>query len=127
VTLKRRRKIRKSREIVLGVAMLSLVATVTAGCEDRRCVDSTGRVVSEEQCHNEEARPYYGGGSHMFFWYYGGTGGYAPGSIAGGGTFSTPRSSSWGGRFSESARSFGGSVSRGGFGGGAFAHGGGGG
>ena len=57
--------------------MLSLVAMVTTGCEERRCVDSTGRVVSEQQCRDEENRQYYGGGgSHMFFWYYGGTGGY---------------------------------------------------
>ena len=49
MTRKRRRKIRKSHEIVLGVAMLSLVATMT-GCDDsaqsRRCVDSTGKVVT---------------------------------------------------------------------------------
>ena len=81
---KKRRKLRKSQEIVLGVAMLSLVATVT-GCDDsaqrRRCVDSTGKVVSEEQCRNEETRRYYGGGPPLFFWYFGGMGGYSPGSI----------------------------------------------
>ena len=83
---KRRRKIRKSHEIVLGVAMLSLVATVT-GCDDsaqqRRCVDSTGKVVTEEYCRDEETRRYYGGGGPpVFFWYFGGGGGYVPGSMA---------------------------------------------
>ena len=138
---KKRRKIRKSQEIVLGVAMLSLVATVTS-CDDsaqrRRCVDSTGKVVSEEQCRDAETRRYYGGGPPLFFWYFGGLGGYTPGSVASGGTYVSPRGYSGGGRFSASPGpgssggnvsggpgSFGGSVSRGGFGGSAGAHGGG--
>ena len=109
---KRGRKIRKSHEIVLGVAMLSLVATMT-GCDDsaqqRRCVDNTGRVVSEEYCRDDEARRYYGGGGPpVFFWYFGGGGGYIPGSMAGGGSYTPPRGYSsapygWGGgRFSTS-------------------------
>jgi len=140
---KKRRKIRKSQEIVLGVAMLSLVATVT-GCDDpsqrRRCVDSTGKVVAEDQCREAETRYYYGGGPPMFFWYFGGWGGYGPGSFVSGGTYVSPRGYSGGGRFSGSpgvgssggnvssgSGSVGGSVSRGGFGGSASAHGGGGG
>ncbi len=139
---KKRRKIRKSQEIVLGVAMLSLVATVT-GCDDpaqrRRCVDSTGKVVAEEQCRDAESRHYYGGGPPLFFWYFGGLGGYGPGSYASGGTYVPPRGYTSGGRFSASPGSgssgggvsggwgsSGGSVGRGGFGGSAGAHGGGG-
>jgi len=135
VPRKRGRKIRKSHEIVLGVAMLSLVAAL-AGCDDsaqpRRCVDSNGQVVSEDQCRNEETRRYYYGGPPIFFWYYGGGGGYAPGNLARGG-YSTAPYGYGGGRFSGSAGeghsgagTFGGSVSRGGFGASAAAHGGGG-
>jgi hypothetical protein len=139
---KRKTKIRKSHEIVLGVAMFSVVASVT-GCDDstqpRRCVDGNGKVVSEEQCQNDETRRYYGGGPPVFFWYYGGGGGYATGSFANGGSFTPPRGystaphGSGGGRFSTSPRgapsgsgALGGSVGRGGFGGSAAAHGGGG-
>ncbi len=140
MTRKRRRKIRKSHEIVLGVALLSLVATMT-GCDDsahrRRCVDKTGKVVTEEKCVEDEARRHYGGvGPGIFFWYYGG-GGYGPGSVVSGGSYTAPRGygSSGGGRFSTSpgagasggsGSSVGGSVSRGGFGGSSGAHGGGG-
>ena len=138
---KRGRKIRKSHEIVLGVAMLSLVATVT-GCDDsaqpRRCVDGNGNVVSEDQCRDDAARRYYYGGPPVFFWYFGGGGGYAPGSFARGG-YSTVPYGYGGGRFSASpgggasgasplggSGALGGTVGRGGFGGSSGAHGGGG-
>ena len=103
MTGKRRKKLTSSRyEIVLGVAMLSLVANMT-GCDEssqrRQCVDRTGRIVAEEQCRDEETRHYYGGGVDTFFWYYGGSGAGTPGSVASGGSYNAPRGYYGGGRF----------------------------
>ncbi len=133
---KRGRKIRKSHEIVLGVAMLSLVATLT-GCDDsaqpRRCVDGNGNVVSEDQCRDDAARRYYYGGPPVFFWYFGGGGGYAPGKFCQGRLFYSAlrlrRGPVFGfsrGGASGGSGAFGGTVGRGGFGGSSGAHGGGG-
>lgn len=71
--------------------------------EERRCVDADGNVVEDEKCKEADQKQTGTGGHRGFYWYYGGAGGRTIGSRASGGSFS--------------------SVSRGGFGSSAAAHG----
>lgn len=119
--------------------MLGLVSMVTAcdeSAQGRRCVDSAGMVVAEEQCRHAEFRRFFGEPS-TFSWYYGGVGGNTYGTVVSGGSYSPPGGYSSGGHSSgggfstarasgAGSESHGSSVGRGGFGGSASAHGGGG-
>lgn len=119
----------RSHEIVIGVAMTALiVAGCGAGNPDRtgRCVDRNNVVVADAYCRDDDSKDRgwtgggYGGGFH---YYYGGSG-YARGETARGGTLTPARGFS--GRvsgFLHGTASKIGSVTRGGFGGSAAAHG----
>jgi hypothetical protein len=95
---------KKSALVTFGVIMSALILCSCG--EERRCVDANGVVVDDEKCKEADKRRTGGsyGGSHGggFYWYYGGSG-RGLGSKVSGGSFS--------------------SVSRGGFGHLAAAHG----
>ncbi len=70
--------------------------SLLAGChqqEMQRCVDENNKVVDQSFCQQGQAnqqRPDGHGGFifiPMYHYYYGGWGGYAPGTIVGGGSF----------------------------------------
>jgi hypothetical protein len=93
--------------------VVSTAAFIVAGCshgyDSRRCIDATGRVLSDNYCQQGIGAPYgYSGAPH---WVYGGSGYYSGGHYFWHNYSSSSRGGSYGGSGG------GGGVSRGGFGG----------
>jgi hypothetical protein len=97
----------KKSSSVAAPLLASAALAFLAGCrnqEMKRCVDEHNVVVDDSLC-NAQQQPNPNGSYYPFRWYYGGSGGYGPGSTAGGG-----------GYVPVAGHSYSPSTSRGGFG-----------
>jgi hypothetical protein len=85
------------RSTQVGAPLLAAAAmAMLAGCkspEMQRCVDENNKVVDDSLCHQtgQQQRPDGHGGFIFvpmpYHYYYGGYGGFAPGSVVGGGSY----------------------------------------
>jgi hypothetical protein len=95
--------VKRSPVVTVGIVQAIAAAALAAGCgsrgaqtpqEDRsweNCVDRNGRVVSEQQCQQDESRRSSPGFMPLYFWYY--TRGFQPlavGATATGGSHTRP-------------------------------------
>jgi len=81
---------------VAAPLLAAAAMAMLAGCkqpEMQRCVDENNKVVNDSFCHQtgQQQRPDGHGGfifvPMQYHYYYGGYGGYAPGSVVGGGSY----------------------------------------
>jgi len=77
---------------LLAAAAMAILAGCKTQPEMQRCVDENNKVVDDSFCHQTglQQRPDGHGGFvfvPMYHYYYGGYGGYVPGSVVGGGSY----------------------------------------
>jgi len=84
----------KKSNSVAAPLLASVALAFLAGCRERemkRCVDEQNKVVDDSLCSASQQahQPNPAGGfyPYPYRYYYGGWGGYAPGSVVGGGGF----------------------------------------